>query len=71
MTLQKVSQVQSHLCSYTCIIVFNIYWNSGFIIFMLIVLQIVSGIFLSLHYTSDINYAYYSVILIIREVNYG
>merc|ERR1711907_212236 len=34
-------------------------------------LQIVTGIFLALHYTSDLNSAYFSVFFLIREVYYG
>merc|ERR1712087_392159 len=36
-----------------------------------IMLQIVTGIFLSLYYTSDINSAYSSVFFLIREIYYG
>ena len=35
------------------------------------VLQILTGILLGLHYCSNINYAYFSVIFLIREVNFG
>ena len=34
-------------------------------------LQILTGILLGLHYTSEMNYAYYSVMHIIREVYFG
>merc|ERR1712032_1129041 len=34
-------------------------------------LQIVTGIFLALHYTSDLNSAYFSLFFLIREVLYG
>merc|ERR1712050_351600 len=34
-------------------------------------LQIVTGIFLALHYTSDLNSAYFSLFFLIREVYYG
>merc|ERR1712013_839850 len=34
-------------------------------------LQIITGIFLALHYTSDLNSAYFSVFFLIREVYYG
>ena len=43
----------------------------GFLLFLIIVFQIVSGILLALYYISDINYSYYSVMYIIREVYYG
>merc|ERR1712124_213785 len=35
------------------------------------ILQIVTGIFLALHYTSDLNSAYFSIFFLIREVYYG
>jgi quinol-cytochrome oxidoreductase complex cytochrome b subunit len=36
-----------------------------------IILQIITGIFLGLHYTSDLNSAYSSVFFFIREIYYG
>jgi quinol-cytochrome oxidoreductase complex cytochrome b subunit len=36
-----------------------------------IILQIITGILLGLHYTSDINSAYSSVFFFIREIYYG
>merc|ERR1712030_252604 len=35
------------------------------------ILQIITGIFLALHYTSDLNSAYFILFFIIREVFYG
>merc|ERR1711910_119932 len=46
-------------------------WNLGFLLGVAIMLQIVTGIFLSLYYTSDINSAYFSVFFLIREIYYG
>merc|ERR1712205_200817 len=43
----------------------------GFLLGVAIMLQIVTGIFLALHYTSDLNSAYFSVFFLIREVYYG
>merc|ERR1711912_141881 len=43
----------------------------GFLLLVSILLQMMTGILLSLHYTSDIHSAYYSVMHIIREVYYG
>merc|ERR1711862_210693 len=45
--------------------------NFGFFLGVAIVLQIVTGIFLALHYTSDLNSAYFSVFFLIREIYYG
>merc|ERR1712146_137649 len=47
------------------------FWNLGFLLAVAIILQIVTGIFLALHYTSDLNSAYSSVFFLIREVYYG
>merc|ERR1712107_156011 len=45
--------------------------NLGFLLGIAVLLQIVTGIFLALHYTSDINSAYFSIFFLIREVYYG
>merc|ERR1712107_316711 len=47
------------------------FWNLGFLLGVAIMLQIVTGIFLALHYTSDLNSAYFSIFFLIREVYYG
>merc|ERR1711862_403073 len=43
----------------------------GFLLGIAILIQILTGIFLALHYTSDINSAYYSLFFLIREVYCG
>merc|ERR1711948_242750 len=47
------------------------FWNLGFLLGVAIILQIITGIFLALHYTSDLNSAYFSLFFLIREVLYG
>jgi len=42
-----------------------------FLLGITIILQIITGIFLGLHYTSDLNSAYSSVFFFIREIYYG
>merc|ERR1712137_502731 len=49
----------------------NFFWNLGFLLGVAIMLQIVTGIFLALHYTSDLHSAYFSVFFLIREIYYG
>ena len=49
----------------------NFFWNFGFLLGITIILQIITGILLSLHYTSDINSAYFSIFFIIREIFFG
>merc|ERR1712007_417359 len=63
--------MKSHLQSYPCPLQINFFWNLGFLLGITITLQIVTGIFLALHYTSDISGAYFSIFFIIREVFFG
>ena len=63
--------MKSHLQSYPCPIVLNSFWNVGFLLGLAIILQIISGVFLAFHYTSDLYSAYFSVFFIIREIYYG
>ena len=47
------------------------WWNFGFLAGFVLVLQILSGIFLAMHYKADASLAFASVEHIMREVNYG
>nr|YP_010381681.1 cytochrome b [Augilodes binghami]UDL72056.1 cytochrome b [Augilodes binghami] len=47
------------------------WWNFGSMLGLCLFLQILSGIFLSMHYTPNISYAFKSIIHIMRDVNYG
>nr|YP_010692611.1 cytochrome b [Tricentrus davidi]WBV77352.1 cytochrome b [Tricentrus davidi] len=46
-------------------------WNFGSILGMCLMIQLISGIMLSMHYTSNIEMAFNSVSHIMRDVNYG
>ena len=63
--------IKSHLQSYPTPIHINSFFTLGFLLGITIILQIITGIFLGLHYTSDINSSYYSVFFVIREIYYG
>merc|ERR1712137_392697 len=69
--LYFVLLMKSHLQSYPCPLQINFFWNLGFLLGIAIILKIVTGIFLALHYTSDLNSAYFSLFFLIREVYYG
>merc|ERR1712046_488421 len=58
LTLYFVLLMKSHLQSYPCPLQINFFWNLGFLLGIAIMLQIITGIFLGLHYTSDLNSAY-------------
>jgi len=63
--------MKSHLQSYPCPLQINSFWNLGFLLGITIILQIITGIFLGLHYTSDLNSAYSSLFFFIREIFLG
>nr|AAC39992.1 cytochrome b [Thomomys bottae] len=47
------------------------WWNFGSLLGMCLILQIMTGLFLAMHYTSDTLTAFSSVTHICRDVNYG
>nr|YP_003735091.1 cytochrome b [Chimaera fulva]ADI57852.1 cytochrome b [Chimaera fulva] len=47
------------------------WWNFGSLLGLCLITQIVTGLFLAMHYTADISTAFSSVIHICRDVNYG
>jgi ubiquinol-cytochrome c reductase cytochrome b subunit len=49
----------------------NYFWNFGSIAGIMLVSQILTGIFLAMHYTPHVAYAFDSVEHIMRDVNYG
>jgi len=66
-----ISVVDSHIISYPTAINLNYLWSFGSMAGMCLVIQIVSGIFLAMHYTPHIDYAFSSVEHIMRDVNNG
>ena len=46
-------------------------WNFGSLLGLCLVIQIATGIFLSMHYCADVSLAFSSVGHIMRDVNYG
>nr|QNP09686.1 cytochrome b [Ochthebius sp. IBE<ESP> AV177] len=49
----------------------SMWWNFGSLLGICLLIQIITGLFLAMHYTSDINMAFNSVVHICRNVNYG
>nr|AUQ23563.1 cytochrome b [Channa lucius] len=47
------------------------WWNFGSLLGLCLIAQIITGLFLAMHYTSDISTAFSSVAHICRDVNYG
>jgi ubiquinol-cytochrome c reductase cytochrome b subunit len=49
----------------------NYWWNFGSLAGIILVLQIITGIVLAMHYTPHVDFAFKSVEHIMRDVNYG
>nr|WNH22296.1 cytochrome b [Ulaema lefroyi] len=49
----------------------SVWWNFGSLLGLCLISQIVTGLFLAMHYTADIDTAFSSVAHICRDVNYG
>ena len=49
----------------------NYWWTFGGILAVMLVIQIVTGVVLVMHYTPHVDYAFQSVEHIMRDVNYG
>ena len=47
------------------------WWNFGSLLGLCLILQIITGLFLSIHYSPNIEIAFSSVIHITRDINYG
>nr|QWQ55623.1 cytochrome b [Ruidocollaris sinensis] len=47
------------------------WWNFGSLLGLCLIIQILTGLFLAMHYTADIDLAFSSIIHICRNVNYG
>nr|YP_011017636.1 apocytochrome b [Campylaephora kondoi]YP_011017637.1 apocytochrome b [Campylaephora kondoi]WQF69459.1 apocytochrome b [Campylaephora kondoi]WQF69460.1 apocytochrome b [Campylaephora kondoi] len=63
--------VNDHLISYPTPINIHYAWNFGFLSAICLIIQILTGIFLAMHYTPHIDLAFASVEHIMRDVNYG
>nr|YP_008592427.1 cytochrome b [Pseudorhombus cinnamoneus]AFC88454.1 cytochrome b [Pseudorhombus cinnamoneus] len=49
----------------------SVWWNFGSLLGLCLITQIVTGLFLAMHYTADVSTAFTSVAHICRDVNYG
>nr|UPP55915.1 cytochrome b [Brisinga sp. SS-2022] len=49
----------------------SIWWNFGSLLGLCLIIQIITGLFLSMHYTPDTSLAFSSISHICRDINYG
>jgi ubiquinol-cytochrome c reductase cytochrome b subunit len=63
--------LNQHVIDYPSPINLSYAWSFGFLSAICLALQILTGIFLAMHYTPHIDYAFSSVEHIMRDVNNG
>nr|YP_010388453.1 cytochrome b [Zoroaster ophiactis]UPP55902.1 cytochrome b [Zoroaster ophiactis] len=49
----------------------SVWWNFGSLLGLCLIIQIITGLFLAMHYTPDVSLAFSSISHICRDVNYG
>jgi ubiquinol-cytochrome c reductase cytochrome b subunit len=65
------SVINAHAVEYPSPINLNNFWNFGALAGICLGIQILTGVFLAMHYTPHVDYAFLSVEHIMRDVNYG
>ncbi len=63
--------LKEHLIDYPTPINLSYFWSFGALAGIFFAIQIITGIFLAMHYTPHVLYAFFSVESIMRNVNYG
>jgi quinol-cytochrome oxidoreductase complex cytochrome b subunit len=66
-----IKVVTEQLIDYPTPINFNYWYNFGLLSAVCLGIQFLTGIFLAMHYTPHVDYAWLSVEHIMRDVNYG
>jgi len=66
-----LSFIDSHIISYPTPVNLNYFWSFGSSAGLCLVIQILTGVFLAMHYTPQIDLAFNSVEHIMRDVNNG
>jgi len=65
------SMMNSELVDYPTPKNLNYWWNFGSLAGIVLILMIATGVFLAMHYTAHVDYAFASIERINRDVNYG
>ena len=63
--------MKAHLRFYPSPISLNYNWSFGALSGIFLLLQLISGLFLSMHYIADVEIAFENMEYIMRDVNYG
>ena len=70
-TLPIINAVNGRFIDLPAPVNISIWWNFGSLLFLCLGIQLVTGIFLAIHYTPQLDIAFSSVAHITRDVNYG
>jgi quinol-cytochrome oxidoreductase complex cytochrome b subunit len=68
---EALNVFKKHIENYFTPLNLSVLWSFGSLLGFCIALQLISGIFLSFFYNSDVAHAFFSVERIMRDVNYG
>lgn len=68
---EPYSMLNAHVIDYPSPSNINYFWGFGFLAAFCLVVQLVTGICLAMHYTPHVDLAFFSVEHIMRDVNYG
>ena len=63
--------LNNHLVDYPSPVNVNYFWSLGSIAGICLAIQVISGVFLAMHYVPHVDYAFLSVEHIMRDVNNG
>jgi len=66
-----ISAIYSSFISYPAPSNITYFWNFGIYALVCLLLQVITGIALAMHYAPEVNLAFYSVEHIMRDVNFG
>lgn len=66
-----ISITNNHLVDYPTPINIHYAWNFGFLSSICLIIQVITGILLAMHYTPHVDLAFTSLEHIMRDVNYG
>nr|AZZ89100.1 cytochrome b [Paracatonidia sp. SX-2018] len=70
-SMRKLTSINNFLIDLPTPSNISTWWNFGSILGLCLMVQIVTGLFLSMHYSPNISSAFKSIIHITRDVNYG
>jgi ubiquinol-cytochrome c reductase cytochrome b subunit len=68
---QSIQKIKGHSFNYPTPININYHWSFGSIVFILLLCQLISGLFLASHYIPNAIFAFDSIEKIMRNLNFG